>query len=206
MHTNPDSRHTRASFEALQRRLAADGQTPGVGYEYLRRRLIIFFDVRAPSEADALADIVLDRMARRLSDGLQIDDVRLYALGIARFVLKERAARSAREELAMNDPTFAPSPDDVDEDETNALRALLVCLGELGEPNASLIRDYYQGEAAERIKSRHALAMKLGLAINALRNRALRLREVLERCVTQRLSGALDVPRDGFRESDTIRR
>ncbi len=203
---DPENHHPRAQFEALQKRLGANGDAPGVGYEYLRRRLIIFFDVRAPAESDALADITLDRMARRLSDGVQIDDVRLYALGVARFVLKERAARAMREELAMNDPTFTPPAIEVDDDDADALPALLACLGELGEKNASLIRDYYQGESGERIKNRDALATKLGVAINALRNRALRLREVLERCVTRRLNRDHDTPRDGSRKSDTTKR
>jgi hypothetical protein len=43
--------------------------------------------------------------------------------------------------------------------------------------------DYYAGEKRARIERRQRLAAQLGIEINALRNRALRLREKLETCV-----------------------
>ena len=57
---------------------------------------------------------------------------------------------------------------------------------------------------ARRIPARRELAARLGIGLNALRNRALRLRETLEQCIRQRLgeSGATTL-RDGTPQKDT---
>ena len=46
-----------------------------------------------------------------------------------------------------------------------------------------LIGGYYQGETSVKIHNRRSLAAKLGVPLNALRIRALRIRERLEACV-----------------------
>ena len=53
--------------------------------------------------------------------------------------------------------------------------------------------DYYGADGAERIATRQRLAGERGISINALRNRALRLREALEDCVRKRL-GPVEAP------------
>lgn len=186
------STEDRRQFDALLARLEAEGTSSGANYEYLRRRLLLFFDLHRPAESGTLTDIVLDRVARRLAEGTAVDEVRLYALGVARYVLQETYAREAREERALDDPTLAADTDD-NENDAEAMDALMRCLEELGSAGASLILAYYDGSGSERIRARRTLAERLGLAINALRNRALRLRETLESCVRRRISSE---PRD----------
>ena len=174
-------------FEALLLRLSRDGDD-AVAYEALRRRLIQFFRLHVPTEADDLADTVLERLARKIHEGTDVASVPSYALGIARMVLHEARARSARRHLAEADPTFAPETNDADDaaETDNMLAALASCLDAAGASARRLILTYYGDEGAHRIATRRTLAEQCGISLNALRNRALRLRDALETCVRSR--------------------
>ena len=63
------------AFGALLARLSADGGD-AQAYEALRRRLIQFFKLHVPAEADDLADVVLDRLARRIHEGIDVEAIR----------------------------------------------------------------------------------------------------------------------------------
>jgi DNA-directed RNA polymerase specialized sigma24 family protein len=180
-----------AAFAALLRRLRGDDDA-GLAYEALRRRLIRYFRLHLPAEADELADTSIDRLARRVDEGVEIANVALYALGIARLVLLEARARYARHQVAEADPTLWPAADDAEamqervRDE-HAMSALSACLEAAGATARVLILDYYGADGGERIRQRQGLAHALGISVNALRNRALRLRDALEECVRSRL-------------------
>jgi DNA-directed RNA polymerase specialized sigma24 family protein len=183
---------TDGAFAALLARLAADGGD-AAAYESLRRRLIQFFKLHVPADADDLADVVLDRLARRIHEGIDVASVPSYALGIARMVLHEARAKSMRRHLAEADPTLMPD-DDAAEDASDlepVLAALRACLGSAGTAASRLILTYYGGDGSLRIATRKRLADECGISLNALRNRALRLRDTLEDCVRKRTN-----PRD----------
>jgi DNA-directed RNA polymerase specialized sigma24 family protein len=71
-----------------------------------------------------------------------------------------------------------PSPE-----EEQAARCLTGCLSQVTPNNRNLILRYYQGERQNRIQNRQTMAKEFGIPLNALRNRALRLRAKLEECV-----------------------
>ena len=174
-------------FAALLQRLRADGGDER-SYESLRARLIRFFRLHAPIEAEDLADVALDRLARRLHDGTEIASITSYTLGIARMVAHEARARGARRHLAEEDPAFALA--NANEDSAAAerlLAALGACLDAAGENARRLILRYYGDDGAGRIALRRRLAAECGVSLNALRNRALRLRDALEDCVRERI-------------------
>ena len=178
-------------FDALLLRLR-DADGAGLAYEALRRRLIQFYRLHVPAEADDLADITLDRLARKIQDGTEVVSVPRYALGIARMVLHEVRSRSARRRVAEADPTLladAHDEDDVEAADANetVLNALSTCLDVAGVSGRAFILAYYGADGAERISVRRRLAAEQRVSLNALRNRALRLREALERCVRARL-------------------
>jgi DNA-directed RNA polymerase specialized sigma24 family protein len=180
-----------APFEALLRRLRSD-RDAGLAYEALRQRLILFYRLHTPVEADELADITLDRLARKIHEGTDITSVPLYALGIARMVLHETRARSARRRVAEADPTLFSCADDAGDAEAIAaneavMKALSTCLDAAGAQARALILAYYGADGAARISIRQRLATEQQISLNALRNRALRLREALERCVRRSL-------------------
>ena len=58
------------------------------------------------------------------------------------------------------------------------------CLAALAAPSRELILDYYASEGRKRIDARKRMAEALGISESALRNRAQRLRDGLERCIT----------------------
>jgi DNA-directed RNA polymerase specialized sigma24 family protein len=194
MITSGDASLPRASgaqFDALMRRLGVDGAV-GPAYEALRRRLIRFFRVYVPAEADELADVALDRLARKIHEGTDVANMPLYALGIARMVLHETRARGARKRSAEADPTLVPDGDDepANAETETALAALSACLDSAGGDTRTLILQYYGADGAQRIATRQRLAGERGISLNALRNRALRMRDALEECVRARLGPA----------------
>lgn len=191
-----------AAFESLLQRLRADDPSPEQAYERLRFRLITFLRVRLPNEAEteALADIALDRLARRIHEGTVVEGVPQYVLGIARLLVKEVEARVASERKRSAAFAYEQSrttsegrhiPSDEEAQEA-VMRALAACLDTLNLDARNLVLSYYGGDGSARIAHRHELALSLGLEPNALRNRALRARTRLEKCVTTRLAQTTD--------------
>jgi DNA-directed RNA polymerase specialized sigma24 family protein len=179
-----------APLEVLLQRLAASGQA-APDYERLRFRLITYFRLRFPADAEALADQALDRLAVRLKDGTAVQNLAGYALGIARLMVLETATRKHKErEAAYETRRQIELQENAGEPDPSA-PALRACLDTLGAESAGLILEYYaDSSGGARIKRRQRLAEHTGLTLNALRNRALRIRDRLERCVRARLQAA----------------
>jgi DNA-directed RNA polymerase specialized sigma24 family protein len=166
------------------------GRTAAAAYEALRRRLIAFFRLHVPVQADDLADAALDRLGRRLAEGVLVEDTGGYALGIARYLVREAQAQAIRAARAECDPLLQPPDEDTVADAVRheaVLAALDACLDTADPGQGRLILDYYGADGGARIALRQRLAAALGISLNALRNRALRVREALEACVRGRL-------------------
>ncbi|HEX7326858.1 MAG TPA: hypothetical protein VF292_16130 [Rhodanobacteraceae bacterium] len=148
--------------------------------------------MHAPAEASELADVTLDRLARKIGQGTEVDSVPLYTLGIARMVLHEAKTRRVRWRAAESDPTLVPDAPGSDEaeaatDAAAAMAALARCLEDAEPSTRALVLAYYGADGGQRIAVRQRLAAAEGISVNALRNRMLRLRNALERCVRARL-------------------
>jgi len=157
----------------LLARLHADQQRAGVLYEEIRYRLILFFRLNRPQEAEDLADEVLDRVARKLSEGTAIDRIDFYTVGVARFVLRERQAATQREQQAQRQIAYL-QPQTTREESSS-------------ERGPEALAKCYGADGTVRIRARQKLAEELEISLNALHNRALRLRKQLELCVETRL-------------------
>lgn len=170
--------------EALARLLAAldsDAARAALRYEELRRKLIRFFEWEKSEMPDRDADETLNRVARRLAEGVEVKSVGAFAHGTARFVLREQAVEAKRKERALAELAgrMKGEPEAADEALQDCLER---CLATLPAESKWLLEKYYAGSDRERIPNRRALADELGVASNALRNRVLRLREKLESC------------------------
>jgi RNA polymerase sigma factor (sigma-70 family) len=174
-----------ASFDALLDRLARGREEAARQYEALRRRLIKFFEWEQCREAEDLADDCLDRVARKIEEGVEILNVASYAAGIARMQVKEYHTRRQKEAAALQEFTRSPRSDG-DGDSAAALDDLEQCLDQLRPEQRDLVLGYYAGEQSVRIRNRQRIAAQLGMTVNALRNRAMRLREILETCMASR--------------------
>lgn len=171
---------------ALEHLLAAFAQDRDEAAHRLgatRERLEKYFAWERIPEPDELAWQCLTRVAQKLAAGLQVDNIEAYLYGVARLMLQEARAELARTQkrLAQFPPT--PLPDADIEAKAAALEA---CLAKLNQADRNLILRYYEGETATRIHNRKIIASELNLSLNALRNKALRLRTLLERCFRSR--------------------
>lgn len=175
---------TDQAFNSLLSALSADRDAAADEYLRIRSSLTRYFAVRGIHSADSAADEVLDRLARKLADGAEIEVVGTYALGIARMVVLELRKLPEFKGISDADERLPGNVDslEADEDETR-LACLDRCLVRLSESNRQLIVRYYSSEKREKIDIRQRLADQLGISPNALRNRAVRIRRKLEDCV-----------------------
>jgi DNA-directed RNA polymerase specialized sigma24 family protein len=181
---------TPRAFALLLRRLGDDPERGGEGYESLRRALVRFFDWRGAHAPDVCADETLDRLARRLDEDASIEDVRGYAHGIARLVLLEQWRRPHEVPAGDADLRLPAAEPPGDEDPRDA--CFERCLAELPADGRALILEYYAAEGRLKIDGRKRLAAARGLSETALRNRAQRLRDRLERCIRRCLDAGAD--------------
>lgn len=186
---------TREAFDKLLASLDQDLGCAANKYEEIRSALIMFFEHRGCLWPEEYADETINRVTRRLSEGKEIytKNAASYFYGVARNLLKEYWEAPERRACALESlpQAGAPSqyPVEVQQQESQRwlrerrLECLEKCLGALTPQNREIVMQYYQGEAASKIKNRKIQAQRLGIPLNALRNRVLRLRERLEDCV-----------------------
>jgi DNA-directed RNA polymerase specialized sigma24 family protein len=179
----------RESFGILLRAFSHDQDSAGKIYLRLRRNIERFFEVRGIAQTDLAADSTLDRLARKLAEGERIADPPTYALGIARMIVLELRKSPVNRLAAELPETGSWDPGPEEEKKESGLECLDKCLDELSAEGRDVILGYYQGEKSEKIKNRQELATRLGIPPNALRNRAVRIRNKLETCVTGCLKG-----------------
>src|SRR6266542_5193913 len=85
------------SFFRLLARLNTDPMLAGVEYEKLRARLIYFFERKGCRTPAELSDETINRIARKVEEGLEIEDVFKFSYGVARLVLLEHWRDPKRE-------------------------------------------------------------------------------------------------------------
>ncbi len=177
-----DARHLHANaLGRLLTRLDENPDRAAERYEALRQTLQQFFLWRNALDPDACADETLDRVARKLDEGAEVDRVRSFVYGVARLVLQEEYRRVASHPAPLTD-VAATGVLPVDENREMLASCLDRCLDELSAADRTLVLRYYQSDARARIDGRVALALELGVSAEALRTRVQRIRNRLERC------------------------
>lgn len=181
---------TATAFSILLARLhPGDESLAAEKYEELRLKLVKCFVWKgcAQASADELADETLDRVAAKLSQETEIQNLTAYACEVARFVWLEFCRKRKEDFYGDGVPEIAVQPQIEDEPDLR-LSCLKSCLAEVAsnENDHTLIVGYYSADAGEKNKdTRKQLAEKLGLTATALKVKACRLRERLEKCVNQ---------------------
>ncbi len=169
---------TQAAFDSLLTWLDADREQAGKKYEQVRQRLIKIFTCRGRPDAEELADEVINRVTVKAPELAKdyVGDPSLYFYGVAQKVYLEAVRKRPAQ-------VFVPPPSPrTDEDEAE-YECLENCVGRLPEANRVLVIEYYQNDRRAKIDHRKELAGRLGIAQNALRIRAHRIRLALQRCV-----------------------
>lgn len=165
------------SFDALLDWLDSDRERAGIKYEKIRRRLITIFTGRGCSDAEDLADEAINRVVNKLREiesEFEGDRAR-YFYGVANKVLMEYLRRKP----PQLPPVSATDSNRIEQE----YRCLEQCVEQLSPENRHLLAEYYGTESKEKAEKRKKLAEQLGIAPNALRIRAYRIRQALQECV-----------------------
>jgi DNA-directed RNA polymerase specialized sigma24 family protein len=175
---------TSESLEALLAFLDPDRDRAGTHYETIRHRLVRLFEWRGFGNAEDLADETINRVARRIQEGIEVRsaDPYGYFCGVAHLVSKEIARRAARERAVLERDEWQPPPL-ADDEEDDRLACLRHCLERLPNDQRLLVLRYHQ--ESDHIRSRQMLSQDLGVPMNALRIRVHRVRRKLEECVAK---------------------
>ena len=163
--------------------LDSDREQAGSAYEQLRKKLLKFFEWRGCPFPEDNADETLNRVARRIQEGVEIKNFQSYLLGTARFVLQESFRRPEQGQINLEQISSPANKETADQNDSETrLRCLEKCLRELPDESQQLISSYYE-EYISKKKKRQQLANQMGIPMNALRIRVHRIRIRLEQCV-----------------------
>lgn len=177
---------TQEAFDKLLIALGGgDRESGSEKYLEIRSNLTRFFEWRGCSFPEDHADETINRIAKKVAEGEEILNPAGYAMGVARLLLLEILKSRQREQSALTEMGQAGEPIVDPDDGEDRLECLRNCLQTLSADNRELILQYYQGEKSEKIQNRKNLLDRLGISVNTLRMRALRLRDRLEGCVEQ---------------------
>jgi RNA polymerase sigma factor (sigma-70 family) len=165
------------AFDQLLSWLNPDREAAGTKYEEIRRRLIKIFTCRGCLTPQDLADDTINRVAKRVSEiaPSYVGDPALYFLGVAHNVCLEYFRKKPEPE--------PPPPDDPSEQKEEVDECLEQCMQRLTPATRELILEYYREEKHSKIDHRKEQAQRLGIAMNALRIQAHRIRAKLQECV-----------------------
>jgi DNA-directed RNA polymerase specialized sigma24 family protein len=162
-----------------------DRESGSEKYLEIRGNLTRFFEWRGCSFPEDHADETINRVARKVAEGEEILNPAGYAMGVARLLLLEILKGRQREQSALTEIGKSSEVYEAEDDGESRLMCLRNCLQTLSPDNRELILQYYQGEKSEKIQNRKKLMERLGIPVNTLRMRALRLRERLQGCVEE---------------------
>jgi DNA-directed RNA polymerase specialized sigma24 family protein len=175
------------ALDTLLAWLDADRDRAGQKYESIRLRLIKIFTCRGCHEAEELADETINRVIARvheIASGYRGDPA-LYFYGVSQKILLEYARKThgPLTYLPVDSAAVALGTSPLTQDIEPEYQCLENCLERLPEEQRDLVVRYYQQERQAKIDHRKLLATELGIAVNALRLRAHRIRLTLQRCV-----------------------
>lgn len=163
---------------------------PGASYELIRLKLIKYFEWQRCPAAEELVDETIDRVARKIAQGEQIDNIMGYFYGVARLVNKEYEREQEKQRRAFASlPTSSEDASDSNEVTELRLACSKRCLERLPEAERDLIVAYCKPDGRSKMERRQELAAKLGIKIETLRLRAFRIRKKLHECMADCLKG-----------------
>jgi DNA-directed RNA polymerase specialized sigma24 family protein len=175
---------TQSALDSLLAWLDPDRDAAGVKYEAIRTRLIKIFTCRGCAEAEDLADETINRVSSKLSEIADTyqGDPALFFYGVAKRVQQEYERTKFKPAVPL--PVAESTPDESEREH----ECLEKCMQAIPPSQRELLLQYYQEDKRAKINNRRQLAEKLGIAVNALRIRACRIRAGIQQCVEACLS------------------
>lgn len=168
------------TFQTLLLRLDPDHDKAAHEYRRLHQRLVRFFILHPVRDPYVLADEALDRLARRVvANPDEVIAPAAFLIGIARHLLQEEERHRIRENQAFQDWASIPRRSTDEE----LLRRVEQCVAKMKQDSRELLLAYYRSTGRQKIEHHRELAAKLGVTLNALRNRLMRARRELDDCL-----------------------
>jgi len=176
---------TQDAFDGLLDWLDADHERAGRKYEAIRLRLIKIFTCRGCREAEDLADETINRVTAKVAEVVNTynGDPALYFYGVGQKVHLEYLRKTQVHQTHISADAAKSNSSAFADDIEPEYQCLERCLDHLPKDHRKLVLEYYQQEKRAKIEHRKRLAEELGIAVNALRIRAHRIRLALQQCV-----------------------
>lgn len=181
---------TQAAFDGFLAALDSDREKAGAKYEYIRLKLLKYFQWSGSEVPDIDADETINRVTRRIYEGQDVYNVNGYIFGVAKLVHAESLKRRNLR-LALDEESFTERLPGVEVQAANYHECLERCLGCLSDEDREVITEYYRYKKTEKINGRKQLAARLGISVNTLRVKMHRQRMNLEACVEKCLARQL---------------
>lgn len=185
---------THLGFERLLALFGIGDAVRNERYSRLRRNLIHFFSKSHCPFPEDLADEVIERVARRLEEGIQVraEALQFYCGGVARILYREflrdrhaQADRASRLAVALGEWA-----EPAGEWRERQLACLDDCLALLTAGERLLLLAYYQGN--DLAEERQKICRERSVSPNSLRLRTHRLRRRVETELRARLFGGAE--------------
>ena len=168
-------------FDDLLAWLDPDCDEAAQKYETIRAGLIRIFIAKGFSGAEDMADEAITRVTKKLPEirEVYVGAPARYFHGVARNIIRE-AFRSR--EIATD---ISPVASIELTKRSDRYECLLQCLKFLPPEKRDIALDYHVYEGHDKVEQHRAMAREFGISENALRGRAHRIRNELEKCVLQ---------------------
>ena len=179
---------TQAAFDGFLATLDRDRDKAGEKYEYIRLKLLKYFQWCGSDVPDIDADETINRVTRRLYEGQDIYNLSGYIFGVAKLVHAESLKWRNRKQTLDEGSIVQLSSLGDEIDSANYQECLERCLMCLNSEEREVITEYYRYRKTAKIDCRKRLAAKLGISLNSLRVKMHRQRMNLEACVQKCLA------------------
>jgi RNA polymerase sigma factor (sigma-70 family) len=173
-------------FDDLLDWLNPDREQASSIYLNLRKSLLRIFAWNRCTDPEGMTDETFDRVARQVHilRDTYVGNPKLFFYAVANNLIREYQ-KKIKSYVSIDGIEIAEDPPQELEEETSERRreCLTKCLQRLPKEKRELILTYYAKEKRAKSIHRAAMARRLGVSIEALRVRMLRIRGSLEECV-----------------------
>ena len=174
---------TQAAFDGFLATLDRDRDKAGEKYEYIRLKLLKYFQWCGSDVPDIDADETINRVTRKIYEGQEVYNLHGYIHGVAKLVHAESLKRRNRRRTLDEVSIVELASEGIELELANCHDCLERCLGGLSDADREVITEYYRYKKTEKIDCRKRLAARLGISLNTLRVKMHRQRMNLEACV-----------------------
>lgn len=183
---------TQQAFDLFLACLDADRARASQRYLQLRHSLTRILEWKGSQNPEDQADETINRVCRKLEEGLAVEDIAKYCHTVLNYVFLEslKTPDARRADFDEQQLSQIPAVETMAQSDDERLPCLQKCLGELPDDHRQLIVSYYQNDQRAKIENRRRLAEQLGITAHNLNVRASRIRERLQSCVAACLKKA----------------